>query len=572
MQKTLLSLLALTTTLHALPLEERAAAPTVKIQNGTIIGSTTLGVDNFKGIPFAEPPTGTNRLRPPQTISASFGTITATANAPACPQFLSQTDTSSLPSNVLGELGNSPLFQTVTSESEDCLFLNVQRPAGTSSDAQLPVLFWIFGGGFETGSAGMYDGSNFVTKSVSLKAPVIYVSVAYRVSGFGFLAGKQLSAEGSTNLGLRDQRLGLQWVADNIGAFGGDPKKVTIWGESAGSISVFDQTVINGGDNTYHGQALFRGAIMDSGSVTPADPVTAPQAQAVFNTVAQNAGCGGNSNVLACLRAAPYQTFLDATTSVPGIFSYRSLDLSYLPRPDPHDNFFSVSPEVSLLNGNYAKVPIIIGDQQDEGTLFSLVLSNITTDAQFNDYLTSYFPGNPNAKADVTGLLAQYPDQPLLGQPAGSPFDTGALNNIYPQYKRIAAVLGDIVFTITRRTYLHNVAQKVPAWSYLNTYFHGTPVLGTFHGSDILVAYGDGPLELALDAQTVQQYYIAFVNHLDPNALGTASPLIEWPQWSNASGSPQLVDFAATGLSTIPDTFRSNVYDYLVNRVSEFRV
>ncbi|KAK4565535.1 hypothetical protein LTR86_004152 [Recurvomyces mirabilis] len=568
----LVYILALGLAAQAIPIEDRAAAPVVTIQNGTVVGSSSLGVDSFKGIPFAEPPTGTRRLKPPQTVSATFGTIQATANPPACPQFLSQTNTSSLPSDVLGELGNTPLFQTIDSQSEDCLFINVQRPAGTASNAKLPVLFWIFGGGFEAGSSGMYDGSNIITKSVSLSAPVIYVAVSYRVAGFGFLAGSQLSNEGSTNLGLRDQRLGLQWVADNIAAFGGDPSKVTIWGESAGAISVFDQTIINGGDNTYKGQPLFRGAIMDSGSITPADPVTAPQAQAIFNTVAQNAGCGGSSDVLACLRAAPYQKFLDATTSVPGIFSYRSLDLSYLPRPDPHDNFFSVSPEVALGKGAYAKVPVINGDQQDEGTLFSLVLSNISTNAQFNDYFASYFPGNPNAHSDVAGLLAQYPDQPLLGQPAGSPFNTGALNNIYPQYKRIAAVLGDTVFTLTRRSYLNTVSKQVKAWSYLNTYFYGTPVLGTFHGSDILVTYGDAGLEAGLDAQTVQQYYISFVNHLDPNALGTAAPLIPWPQWSNASGTPQLVDFAATGLSLIPDTFRSGAYNYLAARISNFRV
>lgn len=92
----------------------------------------------------------------------------------------------------------------------------------------------------------MYDGSTIIQKSMSLNEPIIYVAVNYRLGGFGFLAGKELANEHATNLGLRDQRLGLEWVAENIAAFGGDPNKVTIWGESAGSISVFDQTVING--------------------------------------------------------------------------------------------------------------------------------------------------------------------------------------------------------------------------------------------------------------------------------------------------------------------------------------
>jgi carboxylesterase type B len=213
-----------------------------------------------------------------------------------------------------------------------------------------------------------------------------------------------------------------------------------------------------------------------------------------------------------------------------------------------------------------------IAMQQDEGTLFSLVLANISTNAQVIKYLASYFPNNPNAVADVTGLVANYPDQPLLGQPAGSPFNTGALNNIYPQFKRLAAILGDVTFTLTRRTYLSLISTQVKSWSYLNTYFYGTPVLGTFHGSDILVAYGTLVLEAGLTTQVVQQYYISFVNDLDPNALGTSAPLIEWPQWTNASGNPQLVNFAAAGLSLTPDTFRSGASEYLSSHSSNFRV
>merc|ERR1712144_63191 len=337
---------------------------------------------------------------------------------------------------------------------------------GTSKDAKLPVLFWIYGGGFEAGWASMFDGSKIIRKSVDLGQPIMYVSVGYRVGGFGFLAGDDLAKEGSTNLGLRDQRLGLQWVQDNIAGFGGDPEKVTIWGESAGAISVMDHTIINGGDNTYNGKPLFRGAIMNSGSIVPANTVTTPKAQTVYDTVVSAAGCSGSEDKLACLRAAPYQTFLRAVNSVPGILSYRAVDLSYLPRPDPGDNFFALSPEVSVQNGQIAKVPVIVGDQRDEGTLFSLFQNNITTNAELIDYLASYFPEDPNVRADITGLVAQYPNQPLLGQPAGSPFDTGSLNNIYPQFKRLAAILGDITFTLTRRYYLDLItSQGIQAWS-----------------------------------------------------------------------------------------------------------
>lgn len=181
----LVSLLAVTA--WALPVEERqAAAPSVTIRNGTLIGSRTNNIDSFSGIPFALPPTGTLRLKPPQSRTSSFpgGTFTATAQAKACPQFVSQVDGQDLPndipSDVLGELLNTPLFQEVLNIDEDCLQINVQRPAGVSSDAKLPVLFWIYGGGFEAGWAAMYDGSNIIQKSVDLGQPIMYVSVGYR--------------------------------------------------------------------------------------------------------------------------------------------------------------------------------------------------------------------------------------------------------------------------------------------------------------------------------------------------------------------------------------------------------
>src|SRR3954470_20019209 len=102
----------------------------------------------------------------------------------------------------------------------------------------------------------MYDGTSLIASSLSEGKPIIFVAVNYRVGGFGFLAGKEILKDGSANLGLLDQRLGLQWVADNIAAFGGDPSKVTIWGESAGSISVLDQMALYDGDNTYKGKPL----------------------------------------------------------------------------------------------------------------------------------------------------------------------------------------------------------------------------------------------------------------------------------------------------------------------------
>jgi carboxylesterase type B len=313
---------------------QRALAPTVSLQYASVIGSSLGGIDSFKGIPYAEPPVGPLRLKPPQPISSNLETVVATGIPQPCPQFLTSTNSSLLPLDVITKLTDTGFFQTVSDSGEDCLTVNVQRPSTITANSSLPVVSWMFGGAFEFGSTQTYDASEQISTSVAQGKDIIYVSVNYRVGGFGFLAGKEILKDGSANIGHLDQRLGLHWVADNIAKFGGDPAKVTIWGESAGSISVFNQMALYNGDNTYKENPLFRAALMDSGSVVPADPVDCPRAQAIYNTVVDRAGCSRVSDTLACLRTIDYEVFLEATTSVPGAFHYQSVALSYLPRPD----------------------------------------------------------------------------------------------------------------------------------------------------------------------------------------------------------------------------------------------
>jgi carboxylesterase type B len=280
------ALLALLPLALAVPApHEKRANPTVIVPQATIVGISARGVESFKGIPYAQPPVEQLRLKPPQPLTSALGRVDGTGIPKACPQFYFSIDRRNIPAIVLGTILNLPLLQTVTNAGEDCLTVNVQRPAGTEVDAKLPVLFWIFGGGFELGSTSMYDGTSLVAESVAQGKPIVFVAVNYRLGGFGFLPGKEVLADGSANLGLLDQRLGLQWVADNIAAFGGDPGKVTIWGESAGAISVLDQMMLYDGDNNYNGKPLFRAAIMNSGSVAPTDPVDCPKGQAIYDRV-----------------------------------------------------------------------------------------------------------------------------------------------------------------------------------------------------------------------------------------------------------------------------------------------
>ncbi|KAH8724051.1 Alpha/Beta hydrolase protein [Phaeosphaeriaceae sp. PMI808] len=541
---------------------EKRAAPTVVAPSpqATIAGKEGGNVETFNGIPFAQPPVGQLRLKPPQPITSALGRVDGTAAARGCPQFFFSVDDQNIPSAVLGTILNTPLFQTITNAGEDCLTVNVQRPAGTKADAKLPVLFWIFGGGFELGATNMYDGTSLVAESVTQGKPVIFVAVNYRVGGFGFMPGKEILADGSSNLGLLDQRLGLQWVADNIAAFGGDPNKVTIWGESAGSISVMDQMVLYDGDNTYKGKPLFRGGIMNSGSIVPAQPMDSSKAQAIYDRVVEEAGCARSPDTLGCLRALPYAKFLNACNVVPGILSYFTVNLSYFPRPD--GKVLTASPEQLVAEGKYTKVPFIIGDQEDEGTLFGLFTGNLTTQNDVTGYLSSLF-FTKASRSLIGELVGTYENQ----IEDGSPFRTGILNGLFPQFKRVSAILGDITFTLTRRVFLEvasAVNPSVPSWSYLSTYDYGTPILGTFHGSDLLqVFYGILPNNAA---RSVRGYYYSFIYNLDPNK---GNNLDNWPQWSQGR---KLMNFGARSNTLINDDFRKDTSDWLKRNVASLRV
>lgn len=171
----------------SIALEERASGPSAIITNGTVIGSSSAGVDSFKGIPFAQAPIGKLRLKPPQPIPSGFATLSATKAAPACPQYTAiKAPDPLLPAEVSSALVNatsafaSALTTLTMPQSEDCLFVDIIRPSGTTYSSKLPVLFWIYGGGWQSGSTASLDGTSIVQRSTALGEPVIYVAANYR--------------------------------------------------------------------------------------------------------------------------------------------------------------------------------------------------------------------------------------------------------------------------------------------------------------------------------------------------------------------------------------------------------
>ncbi|KAI1260888.1 alpha/beta-hydrolase [Xylariaceae sp. FL1019] len=557
----------LLTTAATTPTEnESARLTTVAIPAGTVVGTAIEDVEYYRGIPYAEAPVGPLRLRAPVRAS-TFDNFEATGTGPSCPQM-----TNAYYTSLVEEVATIPEFasalsvlQAAPNVQEDCLTISVMRPKDTPRDAKLPILFWIYGGGYETGASAPYNGSVLIPQSVDQGTPMILVTVNYRLNGFGFLPGKEVLAEGISNLGLLDQRMALEWVADNIGAFGGDPDKVTIWGQSAGAYSVFNQMALYGGNITYKGKDVFRAGIMNSGTILPTEAIDSPRAQAIFDTVALEAGCGDipSGEKLDCLRGLDFDTFYNATNSVPPPFSYHSPASSYTVRAD--GVVIPFSPEISARDGLFANVPVIVGDQEDEGTFLSLTQNNLTTTEDLYTFLHEIVYQNMTL-AQIQDFVATYP---YANGTAGSPFRTGSSNVAYPQFKRMAALLGDMTFTLARRAFL-NLASKhgLKAWSYLGTYGHEVPILGTFHTQDLpAIFYRNDDV-----ARSMQTRYIAFVNSLDPNEGRLKAPLgyqTEWPEWDKCG--VKMLEFGGNGTGILRDDFRGEAYEFIVSHLDALR-
>jgi para-nitrobenzyl esterase len=344
-----------------------AKPPVVATDRGLVQGFETAGVTEFLGIPYAAPPVGTLRWRPPVAASPWQGVFKATAFGNTCPQ------------------GGPGVF-AAPSVTEDCLYLNVFAPKRDRHIlVRRPVMVWFYGGGLIGGESNDYDGSK-----LARQGDVVVVTFNYRVGALGFLSHPALVAEGhaASNYGIMDQQFALRWVKRNIAKFGGDPGNVTIFGQSGGATSVMANLV------SPTAAGLFRRAINQSG--THIDPI--PMATAVTEAKAFAAATGCADQSTACLRALPVAQILAHQRAIAATEAadFPVLDGTVIPRA-PVDAFAS---------GQFNRVPILTGLVADEQAFFlpeAMGRGGAATPADVTAYIASF------GTANTAALLAKYP-------------------------------------------------------------------------------------------------------------------------------------------------------------------
>lgn len=343
-------------------------SPTVRTVDGPVTGTVSKTISTFRGIPYAAPPVGELRWTPPQPRAPWTTPLDATAFGNSCPQS--------------------------ESTDEDCLYLNVYVPTKALRQARprYPVMVWMHGGAYFLGAGSQFDPTEMVTTG-----DVIVVTINYRLGALGFMAHPALSAEasygGSGNYGTMDQQFALQWVQHNIAAFGGNPERVTIFGESAGGNSMFAQLI------SPTAKGLFQRVISQSGTSEQHLPTLA-EAEATGETFASAVGCP--EQTAACLRAVPVATLLEqqqllGSPALLGIAATPNVDGHVLPK----------SIDTALSSGEFHRVPVINGTNHDEMRVYiGLYVNRVIGPIKPSELpaLASVFFGS-----NTPAVLAEYP-------------------------------------------------------------------------------------------------------------------------------------------------------------------
>jgi len=504
---------------------------TVQTDRGAVKGKYQGDVAVFHSVPFAAPPVGDLRFRAPKDVEPWEGTLDASGLKAICPQV-------SLKQGSYLYLGE-----------EDCLHMHVYAPKkAIEGGEKLPVMFWIFGGAYDMGDGiefGFYDGQQLADEY-----GVVVMAPNYRVGPFGFLASEALrdeDADGSTgNMGVRDQRMALDFAKRNAAAFGGDPDRITIFGESAGGFSVCY--------HVSHGaySDLFTAAIMESGSCDTTEFFLQPrEAFNVGKLLIEAIGC--EEDDLECLRALEPKDILYGVLS--SLKTRDVTDENGLPVLTPIGTWGPVidgttvglpkMPLQAIEAGEGVQVPMLLGTNHNEGSIFVPAVHVV-------------FPhmGLKFTDEDLEVVLHHVLD-PRLGR-AGVPPTVAPVMAQYPkddfksQDERFATLIRDYIFVCPTRRVARAVSAYSDAYLYHFTYpehWLENKVLGEYHSSELTFVFGNklpffyhhwNKDDYAMKA-LIQGYWTTFAKTHDPNPAtealdaGNFTQGVHWPAWASAA-------------------------------------
>jgi para-nitrobenzyl esterase len=500
----------------------------LSIEKGAVRGTTRNNLDYFYDIPFAAPPIGKNRFRPPQPATPWSGVLDArTQGGVMCPQI------HSVGPFVLGD--------------EDCLYLDVYRPAGTNPGDNLPIMVWLYGGGYIAGDKyefGLYDATHLVNTR-----PHIHIAMNYRVGVLGFFAHNDLFAESNTtgNYGLQDQQAALRWVQANAYALGGDSTRVTIFGESAGAFSVCWHLV------SPTSKGLFSAAIGESGDCD-SGPFFRPLALASNFSIhyANSVGCAG-PNLVKCMRQlttdAVFNGDLFGAPLLAPIMPWAAVvDGSPLGLADIPLTL--IKQNSSLLN----RVPYMTGTNNNEGVIFlpGLPLMGFLL---------------PLTKSSMTAALMHLFNNKTLVSTAMAMYDH------YDTYEdTVSAMLRDWFFVCpTRQTaaaWNEMTGQPVYMyhWTFLPDNWIDTDFLGDYHASELFILYHNSlfwfihPFDARDDqmSDAMQKYWTSFAEGHSPNGAGVP---FQWPQYNATTRANLRLDLPLVVERNYKDDICTSLWD-----------
>lgn len=507
----------MTTSAHA-EVQPSEAPPTVQTAQGMISGKLINQVRAYLGIPYAAAPVGELRWQAPQPPAAWRGTRDGSVFGQRCAQ----------PSSIL-----SP-----ESVNEDCLFLNVHVP-NNIGHGKLPVMVWLHGGAFLSGSAADYD----MTK-MAQKANAVIVSINYRVGAFGFFRQPELVAQKkSSNLGLQDQQAALRWVNAQIGRFGGDASRVTLFGQSAGGASVCLHMV------SPQSKGLFHRAILQSGACHLLTSTPAAVMQDQSTALGVKLGCASGPGQLACMRKKSAAEVM--RSSVPNGNEINGVNIRWTPVQDGIS--LTGDPESQVRNGQFHRVPTIVGSTHDEGRLFVATeyhqaLLAPVNQLQVDEYINKIAANNSVMAAR---LRDTYTAQAY-----------GTLDLAF------SALLTDYYFSCDAMRDAEAFSRHVPTYNYefteANAPLPQDPLmpLGALHGAELIFLFQNnslvpGPLNLTASQQKLSdqmiRYWGRFAATGNPNGLFTPY----WPRFG--AHRPSSLNFNSSALSIFgPASFRQD--------------